>query len=172
MGSPFSFPPRLVSSLLGKWASMSPPLYTTVLTDGSDKLSWPVMSVGGYCCRSEEKWWGSGERGRHIIGCHFWQEQAAFGIFAVFVQLLNNTYCYCENVWLISSEIQKHSDPSQAHLFWFLMKLFWSFVKLFGHAWGGLFGNRHKDLRLDKQHVWIRHHILLALDLLIVMMLW
>lgn len=25
--------------------------HTTVLTDGSDKLSWPVMSVGGYCCR-------------------------------------------------------------------------------------------------------------------------
>lgn len=26
-------------------------LHTTVLTDGSDRLSWPVMSVGGYCCR-------------------------------------------------------------------------------------------------------------------------
>lgn len=33
--------------------SLSP--HTTVLTDGSDKLSWPVMSVGGYCCKKRKK---------------------------------------------------------------------------------------------------------------------
>lgn len=53
-------PPRLASSLLfgGANLGVSPLSYTTVLTDGSDKLSWPVMSVGGYCCRGEEKWGG------------------------------------------------------------------------------------------------------------------
>lgn len=29
--------------------------HTTVLTDGSDRLSWPVMSVGGYCCEEKER---------------------------------------------------------------------------------------------------------------------
>lgn len=45
-------------------ADGSPPLlapppsrlcHTTVLTDGSDRLSWPVMSVGGNCCRETEE---------------------------------------------------------------------------------------------------------------------
>lgn len=37
---------------VGGWRQAAPsPPHTTVLTDGSDKLSWPVMSVGGYCCR-------------------------------------------------------------------------------------------------------------------------
>lgn len=56
-GPPFPLPsapssPRFLSP---RGAERLPPLfYTTVLTDGSDKLSWPVMSVGGYCCRGEE----------------------------------------------------------------------------------------------------------------------
>lgn len=56
--SPFHFPFSFLVSFplsLGELTSASPSLYTTVLTDGSDKFSWPVMSVGGYCCRGEEK---------------------------------------------------------------------------------------------------------------------
>lgn len=60
-------PPRLVSSLLWERTSASPSLYTTVLTDGSDKLSWPVMSVGGYCCRGEEKMGGKDEDNSHFL---------------------------------------------------------------------------------------------------------
>lgn len=47
--------------------SLPPPSFsvshTTVLTDGSDRLSWPVMSVGGYCCKEKGRW---KERGREI----------------------------------------------------------------------------------------------------------
>lgn len=59
---------RHVSSLLWERASVPPSLYTTVLTDGSDKLSWPVMSVGGYCCRGEEKRGGrrKGDTEQHV----------------------------------------------------------------------------------------------------------
>lgn len=45
----------LLSALEAGVQRLPLPPHTTVLTDGSDKLSWPVMSVGGYCCRSGQK---------------------------------------------------------------------------------------------------------------------
>lgn len=70
--------------------SGSPTLYTTVLTDGSDKLSWPVMSVGGYCCRGEEKW-----RGRRIGQA--WEgvvTDAALGSFSCSSRMIIYTFIF------------------------------------------------------------------------------
>lgn len=64
-------PPPLASVPLSSGSEcqrLPDPFQTTVLTDGSDKLSWPVMSVGGYCCRSKQKLGRGGEG--DITGCH------------------------------------------------------------------------------------------------------
>lgn len=66
---------------VGSWRQAAPsPPHTTVLTDGSDKLSWPVMSVGGYCCRGGERQGGEG-RGAEFgegdtTGSHVWRRAA------------------------------------------------------------------------------------------------
>lgn len=92
-------PPSSPSSLLflfsplplrGRLASggSSPP-HTTVLTDGSDKLSWPVMSVGGYCCGGGERQGGEG-RGAEFgegdtRGSHVWSRAAGGFSLSVFL---------------------------------------------------------------------------------------
>lgn len=120
MGSPFpspSLPSHLVSSLLGKQTSMSPSLYTTVLTDGSDKLSWPVMSVGGYCCRGEEKWGEGGWETYNRVSC---LDKAAFSFFVKLVQLSKHSFVFILRTCMLhfcrNLEALGFCDPSQAHL--------------------------------------------------------
>lgn len=156
---PFRFSSPLLSPLE---AGVSLSLYTTVLTDGSDKLSWPVMSVGGYCCRGEEKREGRSLEGRHITGCHVFR-RAAFAFFYLYwLKLTPYIYIFrtpllqfCKNLEALVS-----SDPSQAHLNFSVVVPLICLSEKFssGHAWGGLVGSRHRGPDIGQQQIWIRRH--------------
>lgn len=156
---PFRFSSPLLSPLE---AGVSPSLYTTVLTDGSDKLSWPVMSVGGYCCRGEEKRGGRSLEGRHITGCHVFR-RAAFAFFLFVLIKTNSLYIYfLEHLCFNSAKIFEalaSSDPSQAHLHFVVVPLICLSENFSsGHAWGGLVGSRRRGTDIGQQQIWIRPH--------------
>lgn len=156
---PFRFSSPLLSPLE---AGVSLSLYTTVLTDGSDKLSWPVMSVGGYCCRGEEKQGGK-EFGRATYNRVSCLQKSCICLLLLVLIKTNSLYIfygtpllqYYKNLEALAS-----SDPSQAHLHFVVVPLIQNLSEKFssGHAWGGLVGSRHRGPDIGQQQIWIRCH--------------